>query len=71
MSDLEKSDNPEKLLKDIEEKLNHVRSPFRSAEKFSIENIIDPRDTRKVLCEWINLAANIRTPGPKTFGMRP
>ena len=48
-----------------------MRSPFRSAEKFSIENIIDPRDTRKVLCEWINLAANIRTPGPKTFGMRP
>ena len=70
-SDLEQSDNPEKLLKDIEEKLNRVRSPFRSAEKFSIENIIDPRDSRKVLCEWINLASKIRTPGPKTFGMRP
>ena len=39
-------------IKDIEEKLNQVRSPFRSAEKFSIENIIDPRDTRKLLCEW-------------------
>ena len=70
-SDLEKSSNPEKLLKDIEEKLNHVRSPFRSAEKFSIENIIDPRDSRKIICEWVQLASKVITPGPKSFGMRP
>ena len=70
-SDLEKSENPEKLLKDIEKKLNHVRSPFRSAEKFSIENIIDPRDSRKIVCEWVQLASKVITPGPKSFGMRP
>jgi len=70
-SDLEKSDNPNKLLKDIEEKLNHVRSPFRTAEKFSVENIIDPRDTRKELCDWIELAIKKRNPQPVSFGMRP
>ena len=70
-SDLEKSDNPELLLKEIEERLNHVRSPFRTAEKFSIEDIIDPRDTRKELCEWISLAAKNRKAGPVSFGMRP
>ena len=70
-SDLIKSDNPEKLLKEIEEKLNHVRSPFRTAEKFSVEDIIDPRDTRKELCSWITLAGKNMKPGPVSFGMRP
>ena len=37
------------LLKDIQKRLNDVRSPFRTAEKFGIEDIIDPRDTRAVL----------------------
>ena len=70
-SDLEKSENPEELLKNIEKKLNYVRSPFRTAEKFSIENIIDPRDTRKELCDWIELAIKNRIPQPVSFGMRP
>jgi acetyl-CoA carboxylase carboxyltransferase component len=70
-SDLIKSDNPEKLLKELEEKLNHVRSPFRTAEKFSVEDIIDPRDTRKELCYWISLAGKNMKAGPVSFGMRP
>ena len=36
----------------IKERLNQVRSPFRSAEYFEIEEIIDPRDTRPILCRW-------------------
>ena len=40
----------------IRERLNQVRSPFRSAEFFEIEEIIDPRDTRSVLCRWVKLA---------------
>jgi len=70
-SDFIKSDNPKKLLKELEEKLNHVRSPFRTAEKFSVEDIIDPRDTRKELCYWIGLASKNLTSGPVSFGMRP
>tara|TARA_X000001036_G_C20669790_1_gene802051 strand:- start:1039 stop:2586 length:1548 start_codon:yes stop_codon:yes gene_type:complete len=70
-SDLLKSENPNKLIKEIEKKLNHVRSPFRTAEKFSVEDIIDPRDSRKELCYWINLAVKIRKAGPVSFGMRP
>jgi len=70
-SDLKESDNPEQLLKDIEKRLNHIRSPFRTAEKFSVEDIIDPRDTRKELCDWISLAVKNRKAGPVSFGMRP
>ena len=58
-------------LKEIEERLQLLRSPFRSAEAFLIEEIVDPRDTRPLLCEWANLAAPLRTPGQSFFTMRP
>ena len=31
-------------------------NPFRTAERFNIEEIIDPRETRPILCEWIEEA---------------
>jgi acetyl-CoA carboxylase carboxyltransferase component len=70
-SDLAASDNPAQLLEDIKERLNRVRSPFRSAEKFNIEEIIDPRDTRSLLCEFANLAAPLRQAGRGASLFRP
>lgn len=70
-ADLEKADDPDALLREIETALNAVRSPFRTADAFLIEEIIDPRDTRPLLCEFANLAAPLREPGPSAFGMRP
>ena len=70
-SDLEKSKNPELLIKEIEEKMEKVRSPFRTAESFIAEEIIDPRDTRKLLCEFVNICAPLRKRGEKKFGLRP
>tara|TARA_B100001758_G_scaffold246546_1_gene261919 strand:+ start:450 stop:1997 length:1548 start_codon:yes stop_codon:yes gene_type:complete len=70
-SDLEKSDNPEQLLMEIEERMEKVRSPFRTAESFLAEEIIDPRDTRKLLCEFANLAAPLREIKRPSFGTRP
>lgn len=31
----------------------NMTSPFRTAEKFGILDIIDPRETRAVLCDWV------------------
>jgi acetyl-CoA carboxylase carboxyltransferase component len=59
------------MRRDIEERLNRVRSPFRVAEAFGVEEIIDPRDTRPLLCEFANLVAKLREPGPVTMAMRP
>ena len=70
-SDLEASDDPEALLAEITERLNSVRSPFRTAEAFLVEEIIDPADTRPLLCEFANLAAPLRTPGPVGSPYRP
>ncbi|MEM7422368.1 MAG: carboxyl transferase domain-containing protein [Pseudomonadota bacterium] len=70
-SDLAQSDDPDALRIEIEERLNHVRSPFRSAEAYGIEDIIDPRQTRAKLCAFANLTARLRRPGPSHFSMRP
>jgi acetyl-CoA carboxylase carboxyltransferase component len=55
-SELVAADDPEALLEEIKERLNKVTSPFRSAERFNVEDIIDPRDTRPLLCEFADLA---------------
>ncbi|BCW87979.1 Propionyl-CoA carboxylase beta chain [Alphaproteobacteria bacterium SO-S41] len=70
-ADLEKSDDPAALLKEIQGRMEQVRSPFRTADAFIIEEIVDPRDTRPMLVEFANLAAPLRKPGPSAFGMRP
>ncbi len=70
-SELSASSNPESLIEDITDKVNSISSPFRSAEKFLIEDIIDPRETRKKTCEWINLAYKILKTGSSYFGYRP
>jgi hypothetical protein len=41
----------EKMMKDLLEKFEHVRSPVKTAHKFGVEEIIDPRDTRPLACE--------------------
>ncbi len=55
-SELEAADDPEAELAAIRERLSKVTSPFRSAARFNVEDIIDPRDTRPLLCEFAELA---------------
>ena len=70
-ADIDAAPDPEAKLVEIETRLNRLRSPFRTAETFWVEEIIDPRDTRKLLCEFSRLAEPLFTPGPSTFSMRP
>ena len=58
-------------LKEIKAHLDRLRSPQRAAEVFAIEEIIDPRDTRPLLCEWVRLAQRALPTGPPSFGFRP
>ena len=53
---LEGSADPEAELKELYRKFEAMRSPFRTAEAFIAEEIIDPRDTRPLLCEFAELA---------------
>lgn len=55
---------------EIRADLDRYTSPFLSAEDFSIDDIIDPRDTRPTLCRWANLVADARGSGGAAFTYR-
>ncbi len=73
--ELEAAEDPVALRAEIAARLDAVRSPFRTAERFSVEEIIDPRDTRPLLCDWAEraheLVAHELAAGPKFRGPRP
>ena len=58
--ELEQADDYDEHLTRIKERLNRVRSPFRSAEHFEIEEIIDPRETRPKLIRALHSLRNKR-----------
>lgn len=70
-AELAEADDYDAHLEKIKTRLNKLRSPFRSAEYFEIEEIINPSQTRAYLCHWARLArAASRTHAP-AFGYRP
>ena len=70
-AEIESAPDPEIKLREIETRLNKLRSSFRTAETFWIEEIIDPRWTRHLLVDFVNLAAPLRKAGKASFTMRP
>jgi acetyl-CoA carboxylase carboxyltransferase component len=65
--DIEASEDPEARRKEIESHYEHLQSPFRTAEKFGVHDIIDPRDTRPTLCDWVGHAYRLL---PEQLGPR-
>jgi acetyl-CoA carboxylase carboxyltransferase component len=51
--EIEASDDPEALRLELEEKYHQLASPFRTAEKFGVVDVMEPAETRKFLCDWI------------------
>lgn len=68
---LEAADDPEAELKALYRKFEAMRSPFRTAEAFIAEEIIDPRDTRPLVVEFVHHAYRVLKAEPRSFGMRP
>jgi acetyl-CoA carboxylase carboxyltransferase component len=60
--------DPKAKEKELETELRAYGSPFRTAEAFAVEEIIDPRETRPILCELVDLAKSRINAGlgPKT-----
>jgi len=50
-----------------------VTSPFRTAEHFGVQDIIDPRQSRPLLCDWVRDAYRLLPEqlGRPSFGTRP
>lgn len=69
--ELEAHPDPAARLAEIKAWMEGLRSPFRTAESFYAEEIIDPRTTRRLLCDWAALARRQLETGPVRNGMRP
>jgi len=48
--------DPKRREAELEAELREYGSPFRTAEAFGVEDIVDPRETRAYLCRFINAA---------------
>ena len=70
--EIEAAPDPDARRAEIEARYETLASPFLSAERFSILDIIDPRETRPILTEWVKDAyALLPTQlGPKARTMR-
>ncbi len=51
--EIDSSDDPAAKRAEIEERLNALRSPFRTAHAFAVEDIIDPRETRPLMVDFV------------------
>ncbi|MDC0068820.1 methylmalonyl-CoA carboxyltransferase [Gammaproteobacteria bacterium] len=56
--EIESADDPEAMRQEIEDRLRALTSPFRTAEATG-QDIIDPRETRQRLCEFVRDAQRI------------
>ena len=67
------AEDPDAKRKEIEDRMRQARSPFPRAESFSVHELIDPRETRPVLAEWIDwIQPQLETlPGEVHFPIRP
>ncbi|MGE0485280.1 MAG: acyl-CoA carboxylase subunit beta [Gammaproteobacteria bacterium] len=67
------AEDPDALRAELEARFARNRSPFRPAESFAVHDLVDPRETRPQLCEWIECSqARLTTLlGPPRFGPRP
>ncbi|MNF00620.1 hypothetical protein D3C80_1994790 [compost metagenome] len=70
--ELAQAEDPEALRLELEQDYHRIGSPFRTAEKFGIVDIIEPARTRALLCDWVEDAYHrcALALGPKGRTMR-
>jgi acetyl-CoA carboxylase carboxyltransferase component len=61
----EAGDDAERLKAEIAERLEAVRSPYRTAEAFLVEDVVDPAQTRPLLCDWVESAYDVVASTPR------
>jgi len=71
--EIESAPDPDAKRRELEASLRARRSPYARAESFSVHDLIDPRETRPMLCRWIDwIQPQLEAlTGPVRFGLRP
>ena len=57
--EIEEAEDPDAKRAEIEARLQAISSPFRNAHAFGVEDIIDPRDTRPLLVDFLEDAWSV------------
>jgi acetyl-CoA carboxylase carboxyltransferase component len=72
-AELRQAGDPAAEVERIRRELAAVGSPFRTAERFGVQDLIDPRDSRPLLCAWVRDAYRVvpQLTGRPSFGTRP
>ena len=65
--------DPDARRRELEAMLAERQSPFPKAEGFSVHELIDPRETRPRLIDWLNMMQAAPAPAPDLYSttMRP
>jgi acetyl-CoA carboxylase carboxyltransferase component len=67
--------DPVALRAELNARIESARGPLGPLSRFQIEEIIDPRDTRQLVCEWVENAYRVASePGrlrPRALQFRP
>ena len=56
---LAEAEDPRALREELMARIESARGPVGPLSRFQIEEMIDPRDTRRMICEWIDTAWKI------------
>ena len=56
--EIEAAPDPDAKRLELEAQFKAIASPFRTAEASGLD-VIDPRDTRSILCDWIDMAQGV------------
>ncbi|GAA3523152.1 propionyl-CoA carboxylase subunit beta [Aeromicrobium panaciterrae] len=70
-AEIEAADDPDEFIRAKQDEVAALMSPFRTAEAFDIQDIVDPRETRSLLCVFAADSAKLRQPGRTARGLRP
>jgi acetyl-CoA carboxylase carboxyltransferase component len=72
-SEIENAPDPEARRRELEEEMGRAQSVFPRAEEFGVHDLIDPRETRPRLCDWIDeIQPQLRSlGGPVRYSPRP
>ena len=70
--EIEAAPDPTARRLELEERYHRLASPFRTAERFGVTDIIDPRETRALLCDWVQDAWEVAKTqvGPRARTLR-
>ena len=73
--EIESAPDPDRRRAELEDEMAKAQSVLPRSEEFGVHELIDPRDTRPILCDWADeiqtaLAAHARAGAPR-YSLRP